>query len=69
MSPRSPANSGTSQINDPLTIKASVAHIVAVPRIDRWRIYHRLQEPMIPCWCLDDMTNTAKDDINGRTYI
>jgi len=52
MSPLSPANPGTSQINSqPLNVSA---HIVAVPRIDRWRIYHRLQELMIPCWCLED---------------
>jgi hypothetical protein len=52
MSPLSPVNPGTSQINSqPLNVSA---HIVSVPRIDRWRIYHRLQELTIPCWCLDD---------------
>jgi hypothetical protein len=25
-----------------------------VSRIDRWRIYHRLQELMIPAWCPED---------------
>jgi hypothetical protein len=50
MTPLSPANPGTSQINEQI----SVAHVVSVPRIDRWRIYYRLQELMIPCWCLED---------------
>ncbi|MGA7937249.1 MAG: Asr1405/Asl0597 family protein [Kovacikia sp.] len=54
MSPLSPVNPDTSQMNDPPAINAAVAHIVAVPRIDRWRIYHRLQELTIPCWCLPD---------------
>jgi len=54
MSPLSSANSGTDQINDQLTINNSQIHVVSVPRIDRWRIYHRLQELMIPCWCPED---------------
>jgi len=29
-------------------------HIVAVPQSDRWRIYYRLQELKISCWCLPD---------------
>lgn len=33
---------------------ASVAFKVDVSRSDRWRIYHRLQELTIPCWCLED---------------
>lgn len=28
--------------------------VVSVPRIDRWRVYYRLQELKIPCWCLPD---------------
>jgi len=52
MSLLSPVNPGTSQIHSqPLNVST---HIVSVPRIDRWRIYHRLQELTIPCWCLDD---------------
>jgi hypothetical protein len=35
---------------------ATHLHAVAVPRGDRWRIYHRLQELTIPCWCLPDGT-------------
>jgi hypothetical protein len=31
-----------------------VTQVVSVPRIDRWRIYLRLQELMIPCWCPED---------------
>jgi hypothetical protein len=30
--------------------------IVNVSRGDRWCLYHRLQELMIPCWCLQDGT-------------
>ncbi|GAA6616667.1 Asr1405/Asl0597 family protein [Scytonema sp. NUACC26] len=32
----------------------SSEHILQIPVCDRWRIYHRLQELMIPCWCLPD---------------
>ncbi|MEB3336967.1 MAG: hypothetical protein VKJ46_05850 [Leptolyngbyaceae bacterium] len=53
MSPLSPANPDTSQM-DSQPINGSGTHVVSVPRIDRWRIYHRLQELMIPCWCLSD---------------
>ncbi|KGF73805.1 hypothetical protein DO97_10380 [Neosynechococcus sphagnicola sy1] len=34
----------------------STAQIIEVSRIDRWRICYRLQELMIPCWCLQDGT-------------
>jgi hypothetical protein len=54
MSSLSPTNPSTSQIDHPSHLNSSVAHVVAVPRIDRWRIYHRLQELMIPCWCPED---------------
>lgn len=30
--------------------------VVNVSRSDRWPLYHRLQELMIPCWCLQDGT-------------
>lgn len=52
MSPFSPVDPDTSQ-NDLPDINHST-HVVSVPRIDRWRIYHRLQELRIPCWCLPD---------------
>jgi hypothetical protein len=44
---------------------ASVAFKVDVSRIDRWRIYHRLQELTIPCWCLEDgsLSVEVKDSI------
>ncbi len=29
-------------------------HIVHIPLCDRWRVYHRLQELMIPCSCPPD---------------
>jgi hypothetical protein len=55
MSSLYPANADTShQIDDRPNISVSVAHIVCVSRIDRWQIYRRLQELMIPCWCLED---------------
>jgi hypothetical protein len=54
MSPPFSTNSGTSQINDLSNIHVSITQVVSVPRIDRWRIYYRLQELTIPCWCLDD---------------
>ncbi|WP_239033138.1 Asr1405/Asl0597 family protein [Leptothermofonsia sichuanensis] len=54
MSPLSSANPGTSQMDDQLNINVFETHVVSVPRIDRWRIYYRLQELMIPCWCLPD---------------
>lgn len=38
----------------PPSSNASVGQIVNVSRIDRWVIYHRLQELMIPCWCPAD---------------
>lgn len=54
MSPLYPANADTSQIDDQANISVSVTHVVSVSRIDRWQIYRRLQELMIPCWCLED---------------
>lgn len=54
MSRRPAVNPGISQIDDQSNINLSTTHIVAVPRIDRWRIYYRLQELTIPCWCLPD---------------
>lgn len=52
MSPLSPVNPGSSQINSqPSNVST---YVVSVPRVDRWRIYHRLQELTIPCWCLED---------------
>ncbi|MFQ4145395.1 Asr1405/Asl0597 family protein [Chlorogloeopsis sp. ULAP02] len=29
-------------------------HILQIPLSDRWRIYHRLQELMVPCSCHPD---------------
>jgi hypothetical protein len=51
MSPLSPA---TPETDSPLNSPVSVAQLVSVPRSDRWQIHHRLQELMIPCWCLPD---------------
>lgn len=44
---------------------ACVAFKVDVSRIDRWQIYHRLQELTIPCWCLEDgsLSVEIKDSI------
>jgi hypothetical protein len=38
----------------PSSSNALVGQVVQIPRSDRWLIYHRLQELMIPCWCPDD---------------
>jgi hypothetical protein len=37
-------------------VNVLTTHVVEVPLIDRWRVYYRLQELMIPCWCLPDGT-------------
>jgi hypothetical protein len=54
MSP--PSTNSTSEINDPSNIILANSHLVSVPRIERWQIYHRLQDLKIPCWCLADGT-------------
>ncbi|NJL60622.1 MAG: hypothetical protein HC903_00795 [Methylacidiphilales bacterium] len=28
--------------------------VIHIPFAERWQIYHRLQELMIPCWCHAD---------------
>jgi hypothetical protein len=28
--------------------------LVEISRPNRWQVYHRLQELMIPCWCPND---------------
>jgi hypothetical protein len=38
----------------PSSSNLSTSLVVNVPRIDRWQIYRRLQELMIPCWCPAD---------------
>ncbi len=48
MSPLSPQSLGLSPMDG--------TYIVSVPRSDRWRICHRLQELKISCWCLPDGT-------------
>ncbi len=39
-----------------LNANVSTTYLVEIPLIDRWRVYYRLQELMIPCWCLSDGT-------------
>jgi hypothetical protein len=46
--------SGIRHMQDQPDTNTSIIDVVAVPRTDRWRIYHRLQELQIPCWCLPD---------------
>jgi hypothetical protein len=43
------------------------SQLVAVSRLDRWRICHRLQELMIPCWCPPDgsLRVDIRDSINA----
>ncbi len=38
----------------PSSSEALGDHVLQIPLSDRWRIYHRLQELMIPCSCLAD---------------
>lgn len=54
MIPYSDANPGISPINPQPNIDITATHIISVSRIDRWQIYYRLRELMIPCWCLED---------------
>jgi hypothetical protein len=48
------AKPGIPQVDNQPIFHTSMTHVVSVPRSDRWRIHHRLQELMIPCWCLPD---------------
>lgn len=38
----------------PSSLETLSEYILQIPLSDRWQIYHRLQELMIPCWCLAD---------------
>jgi hypothetical protein len=40
--------------DDQPDVNIPIVDIVTVPRADRWRIHHRLQELKISCWCLPD---------------
>lgn len=37
-------------------VPGCTTQVVNVSRSDRWHLCHRLQELMIPCWCLSDGT-------------
>lgn len=54
MSPLFSPTPGTKQLNDQSTIDMSTTYVVSVPRVERWQVYYRLRELMIPCWCLPD---------------
>ncbi|GAB4374516.1 MAG: hypothetical protein Kow00121_19070 [Elainellaceae cyanobacterium] len=54
MSPPFHPQADTCHTDDQSNASVAVIDIVSVPRIDRWCIYHRLQELKIPCWCLAD---------------
>lgn len=54
MSPLFREQAVISHIDDQPDANITIIDIVAVPRVDRWRIHHRLQELKIPCWCLPD---------------
>ncbi|MBW4467788.1 MAG: hypothetical protein KME07_20360 [Pegethrix bostrychoides GSE-TBD4-15B] len=45
-----------SQLNGQPGLNLDNSHLVSVPRIERWQVYHRLQDLKIPCWCLADGT-------------
>ncbi|AKG24147.1 Asr1405/Asl0597 family protein [Calothrix sp. 336/3] len=38
----------------PCSFDAASGYLVEVPVGDRWLVFHRLQELMIPCACLSD---------------
>lgn len=38
----------------PVNSEALNTQIINVPFAERWQIYYRLQELMIPCWCHKD---------------
>ena len=54
MYPLSSANRDV--VRHPAQSVNSSRQVVKVARSDRWHLYHRLQELMIPCWCLPDGT-------------
>lgn len=41
---------------------AFTSQFIQIKCDDRWQIYQRLQELMIPCWCLDDGSLQVKID-------
>jgi hypothetical protein len=41
----------------------SNGQIVEISRLDRWQVYHRLQELMIPAWCPHD--GSLRVDVNN----
>lgn len=41
------------KIND---TKSFIVQVSNISRIERWKIYYRLQELNISCWCLEDGT-------------
>jgi hypothetical protein len=43
------------------------SQVIAVPRGDRWRIYHRLQELMISSHCTAD--GTLRVEVNHATEL
>ncbi|EKQ67136.1 hypothetical protein OsccyDRAFT_4961 [Leptolyngbyaceae cyanobacterium JSC-12] len=54
MTPLSRTSSSAPKASVQAEVNPSLTYVVAVSRSDRWRIYSRLQELMIPCWCLPD---------------
>lgn len=54
MSPLFHSNPGIRQTDDQANMSVCSTYVVSVSRIDRWHIYHRLQELKIPCWCPED---------------
>jgi hypothetical protein len=46
-------SSNSNAVSDALS-SHPIGHPVEIPRCDRWRIYQRLQELMIPCSCPSD---------------
>lgn len=42
-----------------------IGQVLQIPRSDRWQIYHRLQELMIPCCCPAD--GSLRVEVNNPT--
>jgi hypothetical protein len=65
--PRTPPSQSNVRATPTHRSESSI-YAVLVPRSDRWWIYHRLQELMIPCWCLPDGSLQVEVS-NGLTVI
>lgn len=49
----------------PLSSQSETKHAVEINRVDRWQVYHRLQELEIPCSCETNQPLTV--EVNSVT--